>query len=294
MLIKYSRIMIVNVNFVYIWCKSAKIYNLIRTLSLVYLAVLLKGFFIMPVKKSIINGKLRCPQCKLDKPTNEFFKSSIMTSGYSSWCKNCDFLKKRIRIDEKHSNLFKPITNLNRETWRSVPDYEGIYEISNLGRIKSLDRSCTDKRGRKYFLYGKLMKQKTTSFNYQTISLSKTSKSKDFFIHKLVALAFIPNPENKKEVNHINGIKSDNTVFNLEWCTRSENNRHAIDTGLLVAQRGVDRYNSKLTEEQVIRIKKAYKKNPKLHQKKLAEEMGICRKALNSIVKGHTWKHITI
>lgn len=111
------------------------------------------------------------------------------------------------------------------EVWKDVVGYEGLYKISDLGRVKSLPRNGTIPEER-------IMVNKLTKQGYITICLSKNDIKKHLKIHRLVAIAFIPNPENKKEVNHIDGNKSKNGVTNLEWVTRSENMKHAFDTGL--------------------------------------------------------------
>ena len=104
------------------------------------------------------------------------------------------------------------------EVWKDVKNYEGLYQISNLGNVK---RISSGKRLKPYNRKG-----------YIRVALSKDDTTKHIDIHRLVAQAFIPNPENKPEVNHIDGDKSNNEVSNLEWCTRKENMNHAKNTGL--------------------------------------------------------------
>lgn len=111
------------------------------------------------------------------------------------------------------------------EIWKDICGYEGKYQVSNLGRVKSL----YDGHGNYREL---IMKGRNEGHGYLKVDLSKDGKCKGIRIHRLVAMAFIPNPENKKDVNHINGIKSDNRAVNLEWATRSENLKHAYDIGL--------------------------------------------------------------
>ena len=117
-----------------------------------------------------------------------------------------------------------------------VYDYRGLYQVSDLGRIKSLTKTIYHYNGYGYYNH-KLPEKILTPVNrngYNRIRLYKNKKYKTFSIHKLVALMFIPNPENKPQINHINGIKKDNRAENLEWCTGSENCKHAWDVGLKV------------------------------------------------------------
>lgn len=101
------------------------------------------------------------------------------------------------------------------EVWKDIQGYEGLYQVSNLGRVKSLRRS-------------KIRKLYKDDKGYFRVTLKKKGKSKNFQIHRLVATAFIPNPENKPEVDHINTIRTDNRVQNLRWVTSSENSNNPL------------------------------------------------------------------
>ena len=109
---------------------------------------------------------------------------------------------------------------MEEEIWKPIKDYEGLYEVSNLGRVKSLNYRGTGKE--------KILKNTERSNGYLAIGLIKNGKTKMFRVHRLVAEAFIPNPENKPCVDHINTIRDDNRVENLRWVTYKENNNNQL------------------------------------------------------------------
>ena len=117
------------------------------------------------------------------------------------------------------------------EQWKDIKGYEGLYQVSNLGRIKSLFRKVKYQNG----FRNVKEKIKNTFIGkqcYERVELSKNKENKKYNIHRLVAEAFIPNKNNKPQINHIDGNKTNNKVENLEWCTQSENELHAYKIGL--------------------------------------------------------------
>jgi hypothetical protein len=127
------------------------------------------------------------------------------------------------------------------EIWKDIENYEGYYQISNFGKVRSLDRHVNNKIKNKFsFLKGIILKTTLDKDGYQKIGLRKCGKRNYFRICRLVAQAFIPNPDNKPQTNHINGIKNDDNIDNLEWVNQSENQIHAFKLGLQIAKKGDD------------------------------------------------------
>lgn len=120
----------------------------------------------------------------------------------------------------------KDMINNKQESWKNIKGYETFYKISSLGRVKSLAKTITRKDGEVKNLSEKIIKPFLTKKGYKQIVLTKEGTKKKHYIHRLVAQAFIPNPNNLPEVNHINEDKLDNDVVNLEWLSRIDNMRH--------------------------------------------------------------------
>lgn len=124
---------------------------------------------------------------------------------------------------------------MKNEIWKEIKNYEKCYEVSNLGRVRSLARKVNSRWGKCRTAKGMILKPATTRDGYYYVDLKRNQKSNKQRINRLVAIAFIDNPCNKLQVNHINGNKKDNRVENLEWCTQSENQKHAFRTGLNIS-----------------------------------------------------------
>jgi len=134
------------------------------------------------------------------------------------------------------------LQNIEGEEWRSVSGYEGLYMVSNLGRIKSLKREIR----KNIWINDKIKSQNLGgSKKYLVITLSKDKVKKTMNTHRVVAIAFIDNVENKKCVNHKNGVQTDNRAENLEWVTYTENMHHAFNTGLIENAKGWDSKTAK-------------------------------------------------
>ena len=142
----------------------------------------------------------------------------------------------------------------NKKFGKILNGYEGIYQVSNLGRIKSLDRRVKDNRRERYQnLKGKQLKFTDNGRGYQLVFLTKESKRINKYVHRLVAETFIPNPKNLPEVNHKDLNKSNNCIDNLEWITNADNKRHYQKTDVAKVKR----------KEQGYRIQEKYKEKIK-------------------------------
>lgn len=143
---------------------------------------------------------------------------------------------------------------VNKKFGKILNGYEGIYQVSNLGRIKSLDRRVKDNRRERYQnLKGKQLKFTDNGRGYQLVFLTKESKRINKYVHRLVAETFIPNPKNLPEVNHKDLNKSNNCIDNLEWITNADNKRHYQKTDVAKVKR----------KEQGYRIQEKYKEKIK-------------------------------
>lgn len=175
------------------------------------------------------------------------------------------------------------------EKWKPVRDFEGLYEVSNFGRVRSLDRIVKTSRGSRHF-HSYMLSQTTTRKGYYSVLLCKDGKQYTKAVHRLVAIAFIPTKDIGLQVNHIDGNKRNNHVDNLEWCTNSYNQIHAYSNGLRQSQKGELNGGHKLTHDDVLEIRQLYETGKT--QRELAKMYNVSQMAIYRVVHKITWKHI--
>jgi hypothetical protein len=177
-----------------------------------------------------------------------------------------------------------------KEEWKDIIGYEGLYQISNFGRVKSLGKFQNAKLGSIAFRPEKILKGSPDTKGYLRVKLQRNTIKKNCKIHRLVGEMFIPNPLSKPEINHKDGIKTNNYYWNLEWATSSENNQHAFDNKLKIMPKGENVYNAKLTSKNVIEARNLYNTGKFTH-KKLALIFGITRGGMSKILKKQSYKN---
>lgn len=170
---------------------------------------------------------------------------------------------------------------MKAETWLPVQGYEGLYSVSDRGNVMSMNYANTGML--KLLTLGK-------RGNYLKVDLYRDRVKKTFAVHQLVAVAFM-GPSNGLQVNHISGIGSDNRAENLEYCTGSQNMKHAFATGLQ-SNKGQNHSRTKFTDEDVLNIRSRYAHGEK--QSDLAKEFGVYGSAISRIVTGKRWPHLEL
>ena len=171
------------------------------------------------------------------------------------------------------------VTDLDGEIWRNIKGFEGHYQISNYGRVKSFKNSKI-----------KILKPFIDKDGYFQVMLCNEFVKKKFKVHRLVAEPFIPNPENKETVNHIDGCKMNNFVENLEWNSQRENNCHALKVGLRKPHKGIGR---KLTDEQAAWCRAVYISGDKeFGTSALARKLNISNPVIHNLLNYKTYKNV--
>lgn len=163
------------------------------------------------------------------------------------------------------------------EKWRKVVGWETLYGVSNIGRVKSLRKG--------------IILKPSNVLGYQQVILCRNGKMVSGRVNRLVAIAFIKNPLNKPQVNHINGVRNDDRVENLEWVTESENVKHTYTHLNRIPTHGQTHNKAKLTNEQVREIRLKYKPY-KYSYATLGKEYGVDPSAISLIITGKNWKYL--
>jgi hypothetical protein len=176
----------------------------------------------------------------------------------------------------------------NLEVWLDIKGYEGHYQVSSFGRVKSLERISifNNSTGLKK---EKILSDYNCGKGYRKVKLCKDTIEKSFRVHRLVAEFYLSNPEAKSEVNHINGIKDDNRVENLEWCTSSENTIHALNNKLKISQKGSEHGMSKLTEKDVLEIRKIGRSKG---LKEVSKIYKVSESLISNVLLNKIWNHV--
>ena len=183
------------------------------------------------------------------------------------------------------------------EEWKDIPNYEGYYQVSNFGRIKSLYRYRIGNGGSKTIVKESILKTKIDKYGYLCCSLSKYGVLKSFKVHRLVSISFLVNsdPCTNTQINHIDGNKQNNTLENLEWCDAKHNQNEALRLGL----RGGKPYRPRIDSRVINQYYNGEIINTFNNLASASRETGIIKSAINNCLSGRSmtsggfvWKYV--
>lgn len=184
------------------------------------------------------------------------------------------------------------LQQLHEEVWKGIPGYEARYQVSNFGRVKALPVRLFVRSNNTRLYRGKIKASTKMRNGYMATWLKVDNKKKIVYVHRLIAEAFIPNPDSKPQINHRDGDKCNNKLSNLEWVTAEENAQHAQLTGLANNPKGEDNGRAVLSKEEALKIKT-------LCQTHTTEEIRLLlglpktkRYLIANIRCGRIWKHL--
>lgn len=179
---------------------------------------------------------------------------------------------------------------MEEEIWKDILNHEGYYQVSNYGRVRSVDRCVCDSRGRYTHLTGKLLKLRECRAGYYYVGLHKNGQYNNRYVHRLVGIAFVPNIDSKPEVNHKDGVRKNNNPNNLEWVTHSENALHSVRVlGNNQDNKGENCHFNKYSEDLMRKVK--YLKG-KMRGCDVARKYNVDSGLVYNIWKNRKWKHL--
>ena len=188
------------------------------------------------------------------------------------------------------NTLVQSREGIGMEIWKAVPGYQGIYEVSNQGRVRSLDRNMPSRKGAREwttFCRGRVLVS-TLQGGYPSILLARGGKVKPTTVHRLVLFAFVGEPRPGQEARHLNGNRQDARLENLAWGTKAENMADKIPHGTLV--RGEAQVHAKLTVAKVIDLRRRREAGETYCA--LAKELELNESTVSYACRGITWKHV--
>lgn len=175
------------------------------------------------------------------------------------------------------------------ETWKDVLGFENYYEVSNTGLVRSKPRLVIRKNGRPHTVKSKILKPCISTDGYLKSCFSINGKLYPFAVHRVAANSFL-GKQDGYEVNHINGIKTDNRIENLELLTHSENIKHAVKLGLLPVTRGSQRTQAKTTESVIKLMQEMRAKG--IQRKVILSELNLSLHTYKDVIRGKSWRHV--
>lgn len=193
---------------------------------------------------------------------------------------------------KSHTNSINELPIIDGEVWVDVDGWNGYYKVSNMGRVFTVSRYVNHAKYGVYWRKGRLLSQKNKR-GYKEVRLQLDKYSKHVHVHRLVLIHFVGEPPiGKDSINHINGIKDDNRVENLEWCSVKENIHHARE--FLNAYHGEANGMAIANEEVVADIRSGYKRKKHGYLIQMSEKHGLSVRQVGKICRGEAWSHIPI
>ena len=234
-----------------------------------------------------INSQCKCDELLKNRPLCPIHDKEEYDRVNNGANKKKQLMQPKKIVIAREGVLTDGTLTIDEAIWKPVPEFEGRYEVSIMGRIRTIQRKVNARWGYR-FIKPKLLPVKLDSKKkYCLVDPHKDCARKTLLVHRIVGQVFIPNPLNKPAINHKNGNKLDNSATNLEWVTVKENIEHSISTGL-VDSKGVKNAMSKLNEKQVTEIYKASG-----FQYEIAKRYNITQTTVSEIKTGKNWKHVT-